>query len=186
MKRITLKDYARPDKSSLYIDQRMYSVSLYTGQSATFSSKSEVQAFLAEVNRWLNDYLVEIIELFNSVQAEYWKIWLYLDSSGTQQQETAGKCEYELQCIPNYLSRLVSNYPSYNGGYYTIGGMLKILASLMRVIDHISIVRYDKRDFLEIKRFNLVEERLGKLEYALCHIVDLILAERSKKTDQTA
>jgi len=180
MKRITLKDYAKPDKSSLYIDQRMYSVSLFSGQRATFTSRCEVEAFLVEINYKLNECLFELVETFTSVQAEFWKLWLYMDG-GSNYTSIESKCKFELQAITEFLDRAVSGFHNYNGGWNVINQLLRAIRSLEFVIKQMSEIRMEKRDSLEVKRFNLVEANLNRVKFNLENICDIVKAELAEK-----
>ncbi len=181
MKRITIKSYSEPDKTSLYVEDRCYSVSLWARQKAVFKNRDDVEKFLAEANRVLNDYLVEVIDLFTNIQTEYWKLWLYLDSESGQLTRTAGICESALSFVPQCLGRIVSGFAAYDGSYSTINWFLKAVNNLKTVTDEMSVIRYEKRDFLEIKRFNLIEGRLNSLKYELEHIVDTVMQSLQMK-----
>ena len=60
MKRITLKGYLTPDKSSIYNSDRAYSYSFFQGQTAYMSSRYEMERFMTEANKALNDYILPI------------------------------------------------------------------------------------------------------------------------------
>jgi hypothetical protein len=182
MRRIVLKGFKKPDKASIYNSERAYSFSFYSGQIAEFSSRYEMERFMTEANKALNDYLVEMLELFVAVHSEYWRQWLYLDVKPGSNTRTARSCEVEFETIPTILDKIVSGLPSYNGSYQPISQFITILNGLENVINLMSTIRYEKLDHLELKRFCLVERQVSRLKNDLEHFVDRV-NERLKEKE---
>jgi hypothetical protein len=84
MKKIALTNYGKPDRSSVLIKRKLYSVYLGNSETLYFQSERAAKEFLAETNRFLNRILHECNILHINTFEIYRTYWFYLDNEPVQ------------------------------------------------------------------------------------------------------
>ena len=79
MKKINLTYIRRPAKESVFSWQKTFSVFLGNGVNCSFTSEKKAKIFLAQTNRFLNDTLQELNQIYISIFTEYRNLWFVID-----------------------------------------------------------------------------------------------------------
>ena len=171
MKAINLKNFTLPDTTSHYIEKKSYSVFLHWNQSALFTNKKQMTAFLADVNRLLNNDLYELVDLYSELHNEYWQLWFYMDKKERVYSKARDLCEYHLSSTPQLLNLLIDRTSGPNGNFHCVNAMVKIISGLKETAELLGAIRVERRNPLESKRMRLIQQRLDTISNDLKNLV---------------
>lgn len=171
MRQVRLWHIVLPDKSSVYIKQKQYSVFLGNGAKCYFTNLKDAKQFIAETNRFLTSILHELNRLYGELFVEYRKVWFYMsDNYETKRVEKDLKLLFiELD---NYFARIGDKNTTLNGNYFVFNNLNGIIDVLEKLIKFISEVYRTRRHFSEIKTVQSFIRQLESLrrdlkEYAV-------------------
>ena len=112
MKKIILKNIGGPDKSSVYVNHKMYCIFLGNDLKEYFSSLRDAKKFMANTNRFLNSKLHELNHLYSEVFTQYRNAWFFFVSD-TNNKYQFGRHERQIkigfQDIEKRFERLIEN-----------------------------------------------------------------------------
>ena len=136
MKKIEIRNFHLPDKSSIVTEQRMYRISLDFGQSASFKSLKEIQKFIVDTNAMLNDVAFELDYVGVAVIELYRKAKLYdMKTNCNQLIFNAFEC----------LDRAYKGNSSENENYLIFADMKRAINTFNKIIDLVLEYIKDKR-----------------------------------------
>lgn len=146
MKRIKLVNYTVPDLSSVKTKDKLYSVSLGNGYTASFASKAETLAFLAQTNRDLSHKLYELNFLYADVMRIYRLAWPYFEvGSKHVQNNLQGIVLGKIADTERIFNLMVDRAHWENGNYHTFQHFQAII-SLLKEICTILAELYDAKN----------------------------------------
>lgn len=146
MKAIKLLHYKRPESGSSYTRDKYYWVSV-NEKRFKFSSQKETLAFLAEINRRLNEQAHDTNATLADVYAEYRYYYFHLSQADTRAIET------NLAAISKLFSMLVARSQMTNGNYFTFDRLRKINYNLQEILETLS--RQPMNKLATVQRYKL-------------------------------
>jgi len=163
MKKIKIQEIRPPNYNSNYTRQRLYEVFLWNSEKLLFSNHKEVKKFLAETNRFLNDFLHELNYIYYQLFTCYRQAWLILDDNFKQQ---AG-IESLLETINKAFDLAVNRSHWVNGNYNTGRHLFHVIEDL-KEINSLLIQFYKKKFYYrEIQLLEVFERQLTFLNQKL-------------------
>lgn len=122
MKRIKINKYLEPVPDAFYTRDTFFWVCLGNSTRHKFTSKRNCLAFLAQVNRFLNNKLHEANYLYTEVFAHYRQNWFYFfhekNIHTTNMLADQRAVENELKSVMETFELLVSRSHFPNGNYF--------------------------------------------------------------------
>ena len=171
MKAINLKSFTLPDITSHYIERKSYSVFLHWNQSALFTNRKKMLAFISEVNRLLTNDLYELVDLYSELHNEYWQLWFYMDKNVPVYSKARDLCEYHLGSVPQLLNLIIERSSGPNGNFLTVNAFVKIIYSLKKTSSLLDEIRIDRRNPVESRKIRLIQRRLEAINTNLKNLV---------------
>lgn len=163
MKKIKIQGIRPPDLNSNYTRQRLYEVFLWNSEKLLFTNHKEVKRFLAETNRFLNDYLHELNYVYTQVFSCYRYAWLILDDDIREQ----ANIDETLQTINKTFELAINRSHWTNGNYNTGRHLFHVIEDLSEIIS--LLTQFYKRKFYyrEIQLLEVFSRQLGFLNEKL-------------------
>lgn len=147
MKKIGLKNYSKPDKSSVYTEKRRYSIFLGNGLTLTFTTNKDLSFAMAEINRRLNLILFDLNEMFIECFSEYRRLWFYLPPHTLMSEESK---IIELNEMLQTRFRIVTERSGWtNGNAFSFKELYLIIDYLLEELNLFVKLRKAKKQYLE-------------------------------------
>ena len=184
MKQIGLIQHQRPNRKSIYLDERNYRIFLYQGKTIRFSSKKNMERFISELNRFLTKSLHELIGLYSEVSKSYWATWFYMDSHDRSINHRIKNNQDRglslLESLPKMVNLAVDRCHYTNGNPFTFGYFTKSIDALDGVINILIDIRKIKHHYAEIYRLETLLTRTLLLRNEIDSIDEKIVLEISE------
>lgn len=123
MNQIKFTAYKRPDKESIFIRDKFYSVWIGDHTRIQFKSKIKMKSYLVESSRFMTFKLYQYISLYSSIQKLFWDNWLYfsINHNNTNKKYLAGlKIKRNFEEISKSIDRMILEAKSPTGIYYVL------------------------------------------------------------------
>lgn len=139
MKKIKIKGLTEPDKNSVFINSRFYTVNLGNGIKKQFLNKADAVKFVNEVSKYLTYKLHECNELYISAFTYYRRAWFYFDNDKVTKSNLADlyasdrNCNYYLTAINETFEILYKRANWANGNHFVFVHFNNILENLSAV-----------------------------------------------------
>lgn len=162
MKVINLQHYETPDKTSLYIKKRNYSIALGNGLTRRFSNRNNLTAFITHINKELNIYLFEILSILTESYREIYKLFLHVDHF-----RALNNAIRSLHDVDRSLQFAIdrSSYP--NGNHFTFHHLNNAIENIQFTIKKMITIRKKKNQYLEVRFLEIISNRLTELSTKL-------------------
>ena len=158
MRKIKIEHITNPDLSSHYIKQKMYSVSLGNQVTKWFSNEKDAKAFLAEVNRLLNQVIHELNYIYGNVFAEYRHNWGYFEKDRMNAEKQIIR---SMQLIDRSFNLAVNRCRLTNGNHFTFSHLLNIINEIEHIIQILITLMSDRKHYAEVHRLNVYQKMLN-------------------------
>lgn len=157
MKQIKITQYGMPDNTSLYINDKMYSVYLGNNIIKYFPSYKGAKMFLAKTNRFLNSKLHELNYIYTLMFSEYRRIWFFLES------EIEIAINIQITNIDKKFNFCCRKANSGNGNVMTIKNMLYLADCINIIFNKIKDILLHKKYYTDLKRVEIHIKHLNNL-----------------------
>ena len=169
MKKIKLKNITKADKSSFLTKRHSHSVSLGNGLTFYFSNINEVEAFLSELNRFLNYKLFELNEFFIEAFTIYQRNWFYFNNS-----EELKRDETRIQeCIISFFKSLEILYSRsgwQNGNHFTFRFFYTLYDNIIFIAETVQALHKARNNFAESNIIEVIKKRVKSAKYELTRL----------------
>lgn len=161
MNKIKLTHITPPDFSSVFSKSRMYQVALGNNKRECFSNEKHAKKFLAETNRFLNDKLAELNQIYTLVLCEYRNYWFYLDLKNIEliTVKTGG--------IDKALLKLVTPRYGPNQNYYVFTDFSIVLKSLIDILMILDKALLSDNRYPELHRITFLKKWINQINNEL-------------------
>jgi len=172
MKKIQLHCITFADKSSHYSRDHQHSISLGNGRNVYFSNINQARAFLHQTNRFLNDTLFELNQLYTEVFAQYRLAWFYL---GRPQQTISEN----LMTVEKKFDHLVRLSYSANYNFYAFLDLKMICQCLAAALLEMESLYRKRKFYVQLANLSITTRRIEQT----CQLVMLYPGENKKPGD---
>lgn len=141
MRKIKLTKYKKPILNATFTRDTLYCVYLGNSRFVYFKSEKTCQAFLADTNRFLNNSLQILNQLYIQIFGEYREIWFLGDVHDISLNDVAG----DLKAVDDaFMTVFIKATHPENGNHYSFLYTESICKRLITIITTITDI-YDKR-----------------------------------------
>lgn len=166
MRHIQLKkDYSEQTKNVLLIN----------GEFITFKSKRELNRFAAILNRKINDWLIELNELYISVFAEYRRAWFLMWTHRGYNMKADTVCHTHLNAVEDRFNHLTSRA---QGGFVVFIDLKKICMFLTVCCNELEIVHQQKNNTMAKHSIIIANKRIAYLLNEINNYKPIMQSER--------
>jgi hypothetical protein len=159
MKKIKLRMIVPADRSAVLIKNRKHCVYLGNGVSRYFTDKKQAERFLAETNRFLNEKIFEINQLYIDMFGEYRRAWFSFSGQRNEAMIQMNMVAH-LNQIERTMDLIISRCGFTNGNHFVfkhLTDVLKIMGSLCR---QIADLRHAKKQYSESHQVKVIVRRI--------------------------
>lgn len=157
MRKIKIDKLTFPDKSSSRLKEKLYSV--YINNSIEyFASEKKAKAFLAEANRNLNAWLLELNEIYTSTLMQYRMIVFSLKDN---------KITVLIIGIEKSFNLAVSRSNYTNGNHFTFKHLENVTEMIIRILGMLRNANYDKKYFPAVSSIIILIKRTQDIQQAI-------------------
>ena len=159
MIKIHISDYNLPDKQSLISRQRKHRVWLQSGSTFLFSNIKAVKKFLTDTNRFLNQKLFQINDIYLEVFSIYRSTWFYMDNRLDSQ------IEWLLKDINKMLKNSYQKNDDNSHPFYFLYKAMDLQIEIILIVIDIHRLRYNWAEIHQleslISRINYLKDELS-------------------------
>jgi len=137
MKKIAIDSLSRANRASIQSRDHSHLICLGNGVNAYITGIVKAREFLADTNRFLNEKIHEINEVYIEVLAVYNRSWFVLDT------DTDRRIQEDIRSFPKSRRLAIERSSWENGNNFTFVHLYKCLDTLDSVLDH--LIRFNKR-----------------------------------------
>ena len=159
MKKIKIVHLKKADKSSILTKQRTHGVSLANGLTFYFSNINEAEAFLAELNRFLNYKLFELNEFFIEVFINYQRNWFYFNNSDESRRDES-RIQEHLSSFHRSMDLMYSRSGWQNGNQFTFKYFTNLYENIIFIITAIQLLHRSRNNFAELNTLEVFRKRI--------------------------
>mgnify|MGYP000227004531 CR=1 FL=1 len=160
MKAIKLIHFKRPEFGTSYNRDKYYWISI-NDTSYKFSSRKDTLAFLAEINRRLNEQAHDTNTTLVNVYSEYRYYYFHLNQADTRAIET------NLAAISKLFSMLIARSQMTNGNFFTFDRLRKINYNLQDILETLSRQPMNKLATVQRYKLKALQNRVKMLDLNL-------------------
>jgi hypothetical protein len=166
MKAIKINQFSRPKKDGLMVNDRNYCVYLGNQRFIYFASEKQTLNYLAVTNRFLNEILQILNQLYVNAYGEYRQIWFYGDSFPSQITEI----ERSLRQLDfSFENILIKTNNHINGNSVAFSFLDKICGELLVICENVIQVYVSKKIFVPTHRLKYLRDQIHLTSSKLKH-----------------
>lgn len=159
MKAISLRYYKTPDKTSVYLKAKEYSVFLFWGKTVRFSDRKRLLAFLAAASRVLTDSYCELAYMLGDAVKEAIATYLMLNIKDKQQCWIyIAEARKAIEFIPT------KSGDGANDCTFIVQSLIGCIASINSIYKECENTYIEKKSFTDLKRVRLAMLRLSEIK----------------------
>lgn len=184
MKTIKIQQYTPPNKSSVYIKDKKYSIRLGNGYEGIFGSRESVISFLHETNTFLNNKMHELNFIFAEAFTLYRCAWFYLDNKkAAKLSSLEDKIKRNIAAIEHGFTMLTNRSHLPNGNYLVFKHFSNIANNLSGMLSETNILFIAKGQTDRIYRVRQLVEQIENINVELKSypITEKSITEKIKK-----
>jgi hypothetical protein len=166
MRKIMISHFRPADKTSFLTIQKKHNVALGNGLNLLFSNVNDVTSFLAKTNKFLNEKLFELNELYIETQSNYHRLWFYFNNSSElliQERNIISN----FSIVSRNMLMMVTRSSYGNGNQFVFLQMINAIESLIQTIKILQDLQKARYNYLENNYLNTIEERCNVLKEKL-------------------
>lgn len=174
MRKIKLTNFRKPQPNAVFTNDTMYRVYLGNQKFIFFRNEKQTLQYLADTNRFLNNNLQILNQLYIQLFGEFREIWFYGDAHDLETTRIHGTFKNVDEAFDNVFIK--STHPE-NGNYYSFVYTEAICKRLIEATNAMIAIYEVKKIFVT----------LHKLNHALTQLETILLQlENYGKTDPSA
>lgn len=171
MKSITLNNIGRPDKTSHYMNRKMYSVFLGNDLKEYFSSLRDAKQFMADLNRFLNTRMHELNYIYIEVFRVYRNAWFFFTSEKNGNNFQFDKLQKEINnkfiFIDKSFELLVKNHYSANSNYFVFKHFFDIIGSIYYILDQVKTILIQRKYYADVQKIKMLDSMIKNVDSSL-------------------
>lgn len=165
MKRIKTHGITPPEEGSLLEKKHFYRIALGNGCIRYFSSKRKAEAFLGDLNRFLDFHLLEANELFIEVFSLYRRYWPYMESGKkADRSQVERDSSRELRTVEEILDDMPRRSRTPSGTWWVFNDLSGVVSSLRKVLDGLEELLRSRSAFAELRKLDSLRWRIDIME----------------------
>lgn len=185
MKSVKICHYSEPLKSSSFLKDQLYSVSLGNGYKTTFASKKETLAFLAQTNRDLSTKMMELNFVFSEIMKMYRYAWPHFENGKNNGMNNyQGIIKDIINGIENSFNLLVDRAGWENGNYTVFSHLNSIISSCKEICVLLAELHTSKNNTIPVYECESICVRLDQIYTAIVIYPQKIRIEQERYQKQ--
>lgn len=168
MKKLSIKISPNSDKSSIYTEQKRYTILLGNGLTRCYSTNKDFTFAVSEINRQLNNMVFELNEIFIFCFTEYRRLWFHLPHIKylSHEQEILDK---NMEILRLFEKLSVTTYQK-NGNVFAFRTLFDLMDCLMSELVIFSGIGKNKKQCIETKVIDVKIKTIERLYFELKHM----------------
>jgi len=159
MKKINITSITKADYSSHLTKLRTHCVSLGNGSINYFSNINKAKEFLAKTNRFLNERLFDLNELYIDVHTHFQRNWFYFNNS-QQLKGLEFECYKNFELIQDCMNLVYTRSHYTNGNQFTFKHIFEIHNCLINTVIIIKKLHVMRGNYAESKYMDVIIRRI--------------------------
>ena len=158
MRKIRLINITIPDLSSHYIKKKMYSVSLGNKVTKWFSNEKDAMAYLASVNRLLNQVLHELNYIYGNILAEYRYNWGHFDTIRKNEEKVILK---SIDIIDRAFILVIERCGLTNGNHFTFNNLWNVMTEIDIIITICTNLFTELKHYAQVHKMDVFKKMIA-------------------------
>lgn len=159
MKKIKIKIFSSPDKTSVYIKNKGYSVALGNGLTAYATNKKDIDKILARTGKFLTENLEELNYIYVQIFSHYRAKFLFLPEDFDMMDSFID--------LEHNFKKCITIKPTINSNHFTFSYLFKIIGIEKAIIKKLSDFYEAKLWFSDLRYLNIFYRRLDSIKEML-------------------
>lgn len=184
MKKINIKSITKADKTSHLTRQRTHCISLGNGSINYFSNITKAKEFLAKTNRFLNERLFDLNELYIDVHTHFQRNWFYFNNDSQNIRGLEHSCYKNFELIQDCMNLVCTHSHYTNGNHFTFKHLNEIQDCLINTVVIIKKIHVLRDNYAESRCMDVLIRRIKYIKTLINNYPkDVFCNQNSKASD---